>query len=57
MNLEQGKLEYAAAALGHQGTSGATAARYYVDNQAKLQNRKTNILKRELFKQNGLWLP
>ena len=55
MNLEQGKLEYAAAAIGHQGTDGATAARYYVDNQAKLQNRKTNVLKREMFKQNGLW--
>jgi len=55
VNLEQGKLEYAAAALGHQGENGATAAKFYVDGQAKLQNRRTNILKREMFKQNGLW--
>jgi len=55
MNLEQGKLEYAAAALGHQGANGATAAKFYVDNQAKLQNRRMNLLKREMFKQNGLW--
>jgi integrase len=55
MSLEQGKLEYAAAALGHQGSNGETAARFYVDNQAKLQNRKTNVLKREMFKKNGLW--
>jgi integrase len=55
VDLEQGKLEYAAAALGHQGGDGATAARYYVDNQAKLQNRKVNLLKREMFREKGLW--
>jgi integrase len=55
VDLEEGKLEYAAAALGHHGVDGATAARYYVDSQAKLQNRKTNLLKREMFKERGLW--
>jgi integrase len=55
MNQEEGKLQYAATALGHQRADGATAARYYVDNQAKLQNRKTNILKRQMFQENGLW--
>jgi integrase len=55
MNQEEGKLQYAATALGHQGADGATAARYYVDNQAQLQNRKTNVLKRQMFQENGLW--
>jgi hypothetical protein len=55
MDLEEGKLEHAATALGHQGAKGSTAAKFYIDDQAKLQNRKTNMLKREMFKRKGLW--
>jgi hypothetical protein len=55
MNVEEGKLEHAATALGHQGAGGETAALYYIDTQTKLQNHQTNLLKREMFKRKGLW--
>jgi hypothetical protein len=54
MNVGE-RLEYAAAALGHQGANGETAAKFYIDSQAKLQNRRMNVLKWDMFKEKGLW--
>jgi len=60
MDLEQGKIEHAAATLGHatptdKARVGTTASRFYIDAQAKLQNRRVNLMMRDMFKEKGLW--